>query len=58
MITIIIISMLLPVIYNCSTHLRALLVLHDRGILAHVTSVTGHQRYTVRTVTSLQWVRF
>jgi WD40 repeat protein len=27
---------------NSFTHLRALLVLHDRGILAHKTSVTGH----------------
>ena len=27
---------------NSFTHLRALLVLHDRGILAHVTNVTGH----------------
>ena len=27
---------------NSFTQLRALLVLHDRGILAHVTNVTGH----------------
>jgi hypothetical protein len=27
---------------NSFTHLRALVVLTDRGILAHATSVTGH----------------
>jgi hypothetical protein len=27
---------------NSFLHLRALLVLHDRGVLAHATSVTGY----------------
>jgi hypothetical protein len=34
--------MLMPFELNNMTHLRAQLVLHDRGILAHVTSVTWH----------------
>jgi hypothetical protein len=34
--------MLVPVKLNSFTHLRALLVLHHRGILAHTTSVAGH----------------
>jgi uncharacterized membrane protein len=38
----IIIKTLVPVKLNSFTHLRALLVLHDRGILAHATSITGH----------------
>jgi hypothetical protein len=33
--------MLMPVKLNSFTYLRALLVLHDRGILIHVASVTG-----------------
>jgi hypothetical protein len=37
-----IIDRLMPVQQNSVTHRRALLVLHDRGILAHATSVTGH----------------
>jgi hypothetical protein len=36
----IIINMLVPV--SWIVYLRALLVLYDRGILAHATSVTGH----------------
>jgi hypothetical protein len=35
-------NQLVPVKMNSFTHLRALLVLHDRGILTHITSVTGH----------------
>ena len=27
---------------NSFTHLRALFMLHNRGILAHVTSIVGH----------------
>ena len=38
---IIIIDMLMPVELNSFTHIRALLVLHNRGIFAHATSVTG-----------------
>jgi hypothetical protein len=34
--------MLMPAKLNSFTHLSALLVLHDRGILAHAISVTGH----------------
>ena len=37
-----IINVLMPVKLNSFTHLRALLVLLDRGILAHATSVPGH----------------
>jgi hypothetical protein len=37
-----IINMLMQVKLNTFTHLIALLALHDRGKLAHVTSVTGH----------------
>jgi hypothetical protein len=40
--SIMIINMLMPVKLNSFTHLRALTVLHDRGILAHATSVTRH----------------
>jgi hypothetical protein len=36
----IIINMLMRDKLNSITHLRALLVLHDRGILAHATSIT------------------
>jgi hypothetical protein len=39
---IIVINMLMPVNSIVYTHLRALLVLHDRGVLAHATGrVTG-----------------
>jgi hypothetical protein len=34
-------NMLIPVKLNSCTHLRARLVLHDRGIFSHVTSGTG-----------------
>jgi hypothetical protein len=37
---------------NSFTHLRALLVLHDCGILAHMTNVTGH--YSSDTGTTAQ----
>jgi hypothetical protein len=30
---------------NSFTHPTALLVLHDRGILAHTTSITGHSLF-------------
>jgi hypothetical protein len=43
---ILVINMLMPVKLNSVTHLRALLVLHGRGILAHVTSVTGRFLFT------------
>jgi hypothetical protein len=32
----------MPVKLNSFTPLRALLILHDRGILAHATCVIGH----------------
>jgi hypothetical protein len=38
---IIMINMLMSVKLNSFTHLRALLVLHARGILAHATSATS-----------------
>jgi hypothetical protein len=34
--------MLVSVKLNSSTHVRANLVLHDHGILAHATGVTEH----------------
>ena len=37
--------MLVPVKLKSFTHPRALLLLHDRGILAHATSVTGHYSF-------------
>jgi hypothetical protein len=51
LIRIMMINTLMPVKQNSFTHLIALLVLHDRSILAHATSVTGHYssngRYSV-----------
>jgi hypothetical protein len=41
LIIILIINMLMPVQQDSFTHLRSLLVHHDRGILAHVLSVAG-----------------
>jgi hypothetical protein len=35
-------NMLMPAQLNSFTHLRVLLVLHGRGILAHATSVAGY----------------
>jgi hypothetical protein len=40
-IIIIIENTLLLVKLNSFAHLRALLVLYDRGVLAHITSITG-----------------
>jgi hypothetical protein len=38
----IMINMLMPVKLNSFAHLRVLLVLHDCGILAHATTITGY----------------
>ena len=37
--------MLMPVKSNSFTHPRSLMVLHDRGMMAHATSVTGHYSF-------------
>jgi hypothetical protein len=45
--------MLMPVKLNSFTQLRAQLVLHDRGILAHAPSVTGHFSFDTQTLSTL-----